>query len=191
MNASLCHLHPRWHPIKCLSDRIRPLMYIFTRGRVQNKLVSNWFYGKIGNLWRHEPFVDDVTGLIVGAEYNAQSTISVVLATVMAHVKPIAVNSAIFMNPLAKNAVKTAQIHSWWYEETVRIHPAQRNSDLPRAYISVVDELSQRLFSSLTLCISISQRLVATGQQWYTAARPQSTLFTDFEHSGLKRSGQW
>jgi len=73
---------------------------------------------------------------------------------VMAHVKPIANNYAMFVNPLATNAVKTAQIHSWWYEEIAWIDPAQRNSDPPDAYISVVDELSSRLFSSLTSCIS-------------------------------------
>jgi len=110
---------------------------------------------------------------------------------VMARVKPIAINYAMFVNPFATNVVKTAQIHSWWYEEIARIDPAQRNSDPPRAYISVVNELSQRLFSSLTLCIRLSQRLLAPVQQWYTAARPQSTLFTDFEHSRLQRSGKW
>jgi len=102
-----------------------------------------------------------VTGLIVGAEYNAQTTLSGVLAMVMAHVKPIANNYAMFVNPLATNAVKTAQIHSWWYEEIAWIDPAQRNSDPPHAYISVVNELSSRLFSSLTSCIRLSQRLLA------------------------------
>jgi len=80
---------------------------------------------------------------------------------VMAHVKPIAINYAMFVNHFAKNAVKTAQIHSWWYEEIARIDPAKRNSDPPCAYISVVNELSQRLFSSLTLRIRLSQRLLA------------------------------
>jgi len=110
---------------------------------------------------------------------------------VMACVKPIAINYGMFVNPFATNAVKTAQIHSWWYEEIARIDPAQRNSDPPRAYISVVNELSQHLFSSLTLCIRLSQRLLAPVQQWYTAARPQLTLFTDLEHSRLQRSGKW
>jgi len=98
-----------------------------------------------------------VTGLIVGAEYKPQTTLSGVPAMVMAHVRPIAINYAMFMNPFATNAVKTTQIHRWWYEEITRIDPAQRNSDLPCAYISVVNELSQRLFSSLTLCIRLSQ----------------------------------
>jgi hypothetical protein len=110
---------------------------------------------------------------------------------VMARAKSIAINYAMFVNLFATNAVKTAQIDSWWYEEIARIDPAQSNSDPPRAYISVVNELSQRLFSSLTLCIRLSQRLLAPVQQGYTAARLQSTLFTDFEHSRLQRSANW
>jgi len=130
-----------------------------------------------------------VTGLIVGIEYNAQTTLSAIPAMVMACVKPIAINYAMIVNSFAMNAVKTALIHSWWYEEIARIDPAQRNSDLPHAYISAVNELSQQLISSLTLCIRLLQRLLAPVQQWDTAARPQSTLFMDFEHSGLQRSG--
>jgi hypothetical protein len=76
-----------------------------------------------------------VTGFIVGAEYNAQTTLSVVPAMVMARVKPIAINHAMLVNPFARNAVKTAQIHCWWYEEIPRIDPAQRDSDPPCAYI--------------------------------------------------------
>jgi hypothetical protein len=102
-----------------------------------------------------------VTGLIVGAEFNAQTTLSGVPAMVMAHVKCIVMNYVMFVNPIATNAVKTIQIDSWWYEEIAMIDPAQRNSDPPRGYISVVNELSQRLFSSLTLCIRLSQRLLA------------------------------
>jgi len=146
---------------------------------------------KGGNLSRYEPIVDDKTGLIVGAECNAQTTLSGVPAMVMARVKPIAIKYALFVNPFDTNAVKSAQIHSWWYEEIARIDPAQKNSDPPPANISVVNELSQQLFSSLTLCIGFTQRLLAPVQQWYTAARPQSTLFTDFEHSRLQRSGEW
>jgi hypothetical protein len=97
-----------------------------------------------------------VTGLIVSAEYNAQTTLSGVPAMVMARVKPILINFAMFVNRFATTTVKIAQIHSWWYEELARIDPAQRNSDLPCAYISVVNELSQRWFSSLTLCIRLS-----------------------------------
>ena len=59
---------------------------------------------------------------------------------VMARVKPLAIICALFVNPFATNSVKTMQIHSWWYEEKARIDPAQRNSDLPRAYFSVVTE---------------------------------------------------
>jgi hypothetical protein len=79
-----------------------------------------------------------VTGLIVGAEYNAQTTLLGVPAMVMSRVTPIAINYDTFVNPVATNAVKTAQIHNWWYEEIARIDPAQRNSDPPEASISVV-----------------------------------------------------
>jgi len=146
-------------------------VYIYKR-KDSNEAGEHLVAWKAGNLWQYEPFVDDFTSLIVGAEYNAQTTLSGVPAMVMAHVKRIAINYVKFVNPFATNAVKTAQIHSWWYEEIARIDPAQRNSDPPRASISVVNELSQRLFSSLTLCIRLSQRLLTPVQQWYTGARP-------------------
>jgi len=117
-----------------------------------------------GNLWRYGPFVDNVTVLIVGAEYNAQTSLSGIPAMVMARVEPIAINYAMFVNHFVTNAVKTAHIHCWWYEEIARIDPAQRTSDPPHAYISVVNESSQRLFSSLTLCIRLSQRLLVPMQ---------------------------
>jgi len=101
---------------------------------------------KAGNLWQYEPCVDDVTGLIVGAECNAQIILSGVTVMVMARVKPISINCAMFVNPFATNSVKTTQIHSWWYEEISRIDTAQRNSDPPHAYISVVDESSHNCF---------------------------------------------
>jgi len=62
---------------------------------------------------------------------------------VMAQVKPIAINYVMFENSCSKNVVRTAQIHSWWYEEIARIEPAQRNSDHPHTYISMENELSQ------------------------------------------------
>ena len=76
----------------------------------------------------------------------------------MARVKPVPINYAMFVNPLATNRVKTTQIRPWWYEEIASIDPAQRNSDPPRAYILVANESSQRLFSLLTLCIWLSIR---------------------------------
>jgi len=79
----------------------------------------------------------------MGTGYNAQTTLSGVPAMVMARVKPLAINYAIFVDLFATNAVKTAQIHIWWYEEIARIDPAQRNSDPPHAYILVVNESSQ------------------------------------------------
>jgi len=51
-----------------------------------------------GNLWRYEPFVADVTGLIVGAKYNSQTTLWGGPAMVMACVKPIAIKYAMFVN---------------------------------------------------------------------------------------------
>jgi len=96
-----------------------------------------------GNLWGYEPFVDDVTGLITGTEYNAQTTLSGIPAMVMVRVKPRAINYAMFPNPFAMNAVETTQIRSWWYDKFARIDPPQRNSDPPCAYISVVNEPSQ------------------------------------------------
>jgi len=146
---------------------------------------------KTGNLWQYEPIVEDVTGLIVGVEYNAKTTLPGVPAMVMAYVKSTAINYEMFVNPFATNAVKAAQINCCWYEEIARIDPAQRNSDPPRAYISVVNELSQQMFALLTLSITISQRVLAPVQQRYTGARYRSTLFTDFEHCRLQRSGKW
>jgi len=155
-----------------------------------NKAGEQFVAWKARILLQYKPFVDDVTGLIVGTEYNAQITLTNFPAMVMTGVKPLAIIYAMFVNPFATNAVKTAQIHSWWYEEIARIDTAQRDSDPPRAYMSVVNEFSQRLCAFLTLCIRLSQRLLAPVQQWYTAARPQSTLFTDFEHCRLQRSGK-
>jgi len=48
-----------------------------------------------------------VTGLIVGTEHNAQTTLSGVPAMVMAGGKPIPINYAMLVNRFAMNAVKT------------------------------------------------------------------------------------
>ena len=132
-----------------------------------------------------------MNGLIVCAEYNTQTTRSSVPAMVTVRAKRIAINYAMFLNPIATNAVKTAQSNCWWFEELSRIVPGQRNSDPPCANISVVNESSQHLFSLLTLCIRLSQRLLAPVQQWYTTARPQSSQYSDFTRCRLQRSGQW
>jgi len=84
----------------------------------------------------YEPFVDDVTGLIVRAEYNAQTTLPGVLAMVMACVKPIALHFVMYLSPVPTNVVKTTRIHSWWYKNIARIDPPQRTSDPPTTYIS-------------------------------------------------------
>jgi len=68
---------------------------------------------KVGNLWRYEPFVDDVTGLIVSMEHNPQKTLSGIPAILMAIVKPIAIKYAMFIYSIALNAAKNAEIHSW------------------------------------------------------------------------------
>ena len=47
MNASLGHWYPRTYRISCLNDLIRLLLYIFTRGRIQMKSVSNWLHGEL------------------------------------------------------------------------------------------------------------------------------------------------
>jgi len=127
-----------------------------------------------------------MTCLIIGVESNAQTTLSGGPAMVMAHVKPIAMNHAIFLNLFATNAVRTPQNQRWLYKEIARIDPAQSISDPVCAYILVVNESSQRLFSLLTLCIRILQTLLAPVQQWYTAARLQSTPFADFEQCRLQ-----
>jgi hypothetical protein len=49
----------------------------------------------------------------------------------------------------------------------------------------VVNELSQWLFSSLTLCMRLLQRYLASVQQWYTTARPESMLMMDFKYIRL------
>jgi len=67
-----------------------------------------------------------MTGLIAGAEYNAQTTLSGIPAMVMAHVKPIAVNYVMWVNPFATNVAKTVHIHIWWYKDNGRINPVQR-----------------------------------------------------------------
>jgi len=112
---------------------------------------------KAENLGQYEPQGDDVTNFIVGAEYDAQTTLLGVLSMVMAHVTPIGINYVWFVNPFAINAVKTTLIHSWWYEDIARFNPSQRKSDVPYANISEVNQSSQRVFSSLTLCIKLSQ----------------------------------
>jgi len=119
---------------------------------------------KAGNLRGYEPFVD-VTSLTIGTEYDTQITLPGVPVIVMVPMKPIAINYATFTNSIATNAVNTAWIQSWSYEEIARIDPAQRNSDPPHAYILMVNTSFQQLFSSLTLCIRLSQSLLTPMQQ--------------------------
>jgi hypothetical protein len=62
-----------------------------------------------GQAWNYEPPVDDVTGLIICAEFNSNINFSGVLAMVMASVKMIAIHFALFVNLFAINAVKATQ----------------------------------------------------------------------------------
>jgi len=47
INTSLRCWYPGRYLIQCLNEWICPLKYIFTRGRIQNKPVSNWLHGKL------------------------------------------------------------------------------------------------------------------------------------------------
>ena len=96
-----------------------------------------------------------MTGLIISVECNGQIFLSSVPAIILACVKPIAINYAMFVNPFAMNVAKTDQIQSWWYEEIARIDPADRNSDPPYGYISVVTESFKKLYSAVTLSIRL------------------------------------
>jgi hypothetical protein len=109
-----------------------------------------------GNLWQFEPSVDGVTGLINSAEYNVQTTLSGTPVMLMTRVQPPGINHPMILNPFATNTVNVTQIHSWWYEVIAWIDPAQKNSDPPHGYLSVVNKSSQRLCSSLTLCNRLS-----------------------------------
>jgi hypothetical protein len=91
-----------------------PNVYIYWR-KDSNEAGKKLIAWTAANLWPYELFVDDVTGLIAGVEYNTQATLSGILSMVMAHVKPIAINYGLFVKPFATNTVNTAQVHSWWY----------------------------------------------------------------------------
>jgi len=84
-----------------------------------------------------------VTGLIVSTAFTAQTTLPGIPAMLFACLTSIAANFVMSMIPFAKNAVKTAQIHTGWYMGINRIDPAQRNLDPPCTYISVVNISSQ------------------------------------------------
>jgi hypothetical protein len=114
----------------------------------------------VGNLLWYERFLDDHILLIIGVQYNAPTAHSRILAMVKAHVNSFANNFSMFVNLFATNAVKITQTHSSWYEEIAWINSCQRNSDQLHAYISVVTESSEQLFSVLTLRIKLSLKLL-------------------------------
>jgi hypothetical protein len=101
----------------------------------------------------------------------------------MGRVNRVAIDYAMFLNPFATSWGKTAQINSLWYEEIARINPAQANSDPLRVYISEVNDSSQGLFSSQTLCIRLSQQLHARVRQCHIGTSSQSTQLTDCDLS--------
>jgi hypothetical protein len=68
---------------------------------------------RAGTLWRYEPFVNYVIGLIVSAEHNPQTSHSGVRAMFMARVKPIVIDYAMFVIHFAPNVAMTTQIYSW------------------------------------------------------------------------------
>jgi len=98
---------------------------------------------KTGHLLQYKPSVDNITALIVGTAFNAQTSPSSARAIVMAYMKPTAINYAMCENLIAMNVGKAAKIHSCWYEEVTRVDAAQGNSDPPCAYVAVVNISSQ------------------------------------------------
>jgi hypothetical protein len=67
---------------------------------------------KASNLWRYQSFFHDVTGFILSTKYITHTTISVVLAIIIACIKPVHVSYAMLLNPFPKNVGKATQIHS-------------------------------------------------------------------------------
>jgi len=84
-----------------------------------------------------------MASLIVGTEYNTQTTHSGILGMVMFVVQPIALNYTMFVNPFAMDTGKTTQILILWCAEITRINSPERNSDPPCTYISVVNKSSE------------------------------------------------
>jgi hypothetical protein len=83
--------------------------------------------GNGGYCCRYVACVDDLTGLIVSTEYNAQTTLPGILPMVMPCAKPIAMDNVMFVNPFATHAVKPIQINSYSYHETGRMNPTHSN----------------------------------------------------------------
>jgi hypothetical protein len=125
-------------------------------------------------LWQEFSFsepIDEVTGQTVGAQYGIQQTLSGVAALVLAEVKPITGRYSMFNNPFATNAVKTTQIHSWWYHYVTKVEPAMSNTNRPCAYISVIFiSFSLRRFWSDKILRS-SAILPPDAWQWSISAR--------------------
>jgi hypothetical protein len=85
-------------------------MYVFTRGRIQTKPVCNWLHGKL-EIWADmSPLLTTGQASSLGEYWEAETTLSGIPAMDMGHGKPIAVNDAMFVNPLATNTVTTSPI---------------------------------------------------------------------------------
>jgi len=69
INTRLSWEHPGRYQIMCLNDWIPLLAYILNRGRIQMKLISNWFQGKL-------PICGDMSPLLTTwqASSSAQNT---------------------------------------------------------------------------------------------------------------------
>jgi len=155
MNVSLHHWHLRWYWIKHLNDWIPPLMYIFSRRRIQMKPVSDWLHGKLEICGNISPLLT-----MWQPSSSAQNTMPRQLIPAFCqfswHRRSLQPTERVmFGNPFYLNAVKTTWNHSWWCTENTRMDPAQKNPNPPYAYISVVNELLQQLFSLLTMCIRL------------------------------------
>jgi len=105
--------------MKCFNDWIRSPIDSFTRGRLQTNPVSNQLHGKLEicanmSLWL----------MLWQASSSAQNTTHRQLFQAFRWRSGI--HHAMFVNTCATNALNTAHIHTWWYEEIARIDPAQR-----------------------------------------------------------------
>lgn len=73
-----------------------------------NKPGEQWVAWKAQNLCQFEPIVEDIAGIIVGAEYNAETMLSGVPVIVKACGKPSYSHYAMLVNRFATNAVKSS-----------------------------------------------------------------------------------
>jgi len=95
-----------------MTELTRECIYYYRKDSNQaGQQLVQW---KAWNLWCYEPCVHKVTGLIIGAEFSAQTTLAGIPAIIMTHVKSIAIICTMFVNRIATNAVKTSEMNSCW-----------------------------------------------------------------------------